>query len=178
MDGIKKNNSLEKELIQKSIQGDETAFESLLEMNRPLIYRHCLSIVHDEESAEDLTQEACVQAYRHLNSFHLDSSFGTWIWRIAHNLSLSYLKKRHTNYSFNEAILSLQLIEKTEDHEELLSKIRQAAEKLSPKHRVVFEMYDLERIPQKEIAAKLNITCGTVRSRLYYARKKIRELLT
>lgn len=168
---------LEKELIQKSLGGDEAAFAILLGKSRPLIYRHCLSLVHDEESAEDLTQEACLQAFKGLNKFHQQSSFGTWLWRIAHNLSLNYLKKQRGDYSFNDAILPPNLSEKNEDQEELLSKILEAAEHLSSKHRVVFEMYDLQHIPQKEIAARLGITGSTVRSRLFYARRKIRELL-
>lgn len=167
----------EKELIKKSLKGEEGAFDVLVRQNRPAIYRHCLGIVKDEEIAEDLTQETFVHAFQHLASFRQEAKFSTWLWRIAHNLSLNYLKKHHNESEFKEELLPAHLLEKELFDEERLLKIRQAMEKLSYKHRIVFEMYDLEHIPQKEIAHQLGISYGTVRSRLYYARKKIREFL-
>jgi RNA polymerase sigma-70 factor, ECF subfamily len=168
----------ERELIQKSQQGDEEAFAQLMYAHQGMILRHCLSLVHDQEIAEDLTQEAFVQAYRHLARFRMEAHFSTWVWRIAHNLALNYLKKhRVIEQEFQEGILHPHSLSEEGVTEEYMSKIRAAMERLPAKHRVVFEMFALKRIPQKQIAATLGLACGTVRSRLHYARKKIKKFL-
>lgn len=168
----------EKDLIQRCLKGEEGAFETLVQQNRSNVYRHCLQIVKDEEIAEDLTQETFLRAFQRLQTFRMEARFSTWLWRIAHNLSLNYLKQHpKVEQEFKEELFVPKFIEKEEVDEELMERIHQALEKLSPKHRIVFEMYDLKHIPQKQIAAELNISHGTVRSRLHYARKKIREFL-
>ena len=168
----------ERELIQKSVGGDEEAFAKLLSLHRGMVFRHCLSVVHDQEIAEDLTMETFVHAYQHLQGFRMEARFSTWLWRISHNLSLNYLKKhRVIEQEFREELLSPQLLAHEEFDEERMLKIHEALETLSPKHRIVFEMYDLKHIPQKQIAAELGISHGTVRSRIHYARQKIRQFL-
>jgi RNA polymerase sigma-70 factor, ECF subfamily len=167
----------EHELIQKSVTGDEKAFTHLVEHHRGMVFRHCLSMVHDQEIAEDLTQETFVHAYQHLAGFRMEARFSTWLWRISHNLSLNYLKKHVSEQEFREEILPAQLLEKKPVDDEKMLKIREAMKHLSPKHKLVFEMYILKRIPQKQIAAELGIAYGTVRSRIHYARKEIKKFL-
>jgi len=168
----------EKKLIQKSQKGDEGAFEVLVLQNKEAVFRHCLKIVKNEEAAKDLMQETFVHAYQHLNTFRKEARFSTWLWRIAHNLSLNYLRKQHSIESpYKDEILPPKFFEKTEVDAELMLKIQQALECLPIKQRLVFEMYDLQHIPQKEIAARLGIPCGTVRSRLFYARKQLKQFL-
>ncbi len=166
----------EKELIAKSLEGDEEAFKALVLQNKDSVHRHVLNLVHDEEIAADLTQETFLHAFQHLASFKQKAKFSTWLWRISHNLSLNYLKReRRFDQEFNENLLTPKPEKVIDD--ELLSKIQQILPHLPEKQRIVFEMYDLQRIPQKEIAATLGISHGTVRSRLHYARRKIREWL-
>jgi RNA polymerase sigma-70 factor, ECF subfamily len=168
----------ERELIRKSLKGEEGAFDLLVQQNQAKVYRHCLGIVKDEEIAQDLTQETFVHAFQHLPSFRMEARFSTWLWRIAHNLSLNYLKRhRHYEQEFKEELLLPKFLKKEEVNDELMLKIQQAMQHLSPKQLIVFEMYDLRHIPQKEIAASLGISLGTVRSRLFYARKKIKRFL-
>lgn len=168
----------ERELIQKSLQGEETAFAQLVEQNQHLVFLHCLKIVKDEEIAQDLTQETFLHAFQHLDHFRMEARFSTWLWKIAHNLSLNYLRKHtHQEKEYKEELLPPTFLEKHEEDEELMLAIRQAMEQLPEKQRIVFDMYDLQQLPQKEIAARLGISYGTVRSRLFYARKKIRQLL-
>jgi len=168
----------EKELIEKSLQGEENAFGALVLQNETAVYRHCLSIVKDEEIAKDLTQETFVHAFQHLSSFRMQSRFSTWLWRIAHNLSLNYIKReRHMSQEFKETLFPSEVLEKKEIDEDVLFKIQKAMEHLPSKQRIVFELYDLKHVPQKEIAAMLGISLGTVRSRLFYARKRIKRLL-
>ncbi|MFN0065919.1 MAG: RNA polymerase sigma factor [Chlamydiales bacterium] len=158
----------EEKLIRKSREGDEAAFGELVTSCREKIMRHCASIVHDEEAAQDLVQETFLRAYTHLNTFAARSSFYTWVWRIAHNLSLNYVKKNRNEELFDENIgKSAQL--STEMYDEVLAL-------LPPKQRVVFALYYIENLSQKEIGERLNIPYGTVRSRLHYAREKLASL--
>ncbi|MFZ0566255.1 MAG: RNA polymerase sigma factor [Chlamydiales bacterium] len=168
----------EKELINRSLQGEEKAFEQLVHQNEGKIYRACLSLVRDEEVARDLTQETFLRAHQHLADFRGEARFYTWIWRIAHNLSLNYLRKQKTlEIPLQEERFMLARTQDQEIDEEFMRQIQEGLATLSPKHRIIFEMYDLEQIPQKQIAAMLKIPCGTVRSRLHYARKKMRRFL-
>lgn len=167
----------EKELIKLSLQGDEKAFSSLMLLHQEMVFRHCLSIVKDEEIAQDLKQEAFLHAYQHLNTFRMEAKFSTWIWRIAHNLCLNYLKKRRlTELPYKEELLSEPPARKEIDPE-MMQKIHEGLNTLAQEHRIVFEMYELQGMPQKQIAAQLNVPYGTVRSRLHYARKKLRDFL-
>jgi RNA polymerase sigma-70 factor (ECF subfamily) len=169
----------EKVLIQKTLQGDERAFEELIRQNQLIIFRHCLSIVKDEEAAKDLSQETFLHAFQNISSFRMEARFSTWLWRIAHNLSLNYLKKqRPLEQQFRDELLLYNKDTNPKDiNTETIWRIREATKQLSNKHRIVFEKYHFEKIPQKQIAAQLGITYGTVRSRLFYARKKIKKLL-
>ena len=168
----------ERELIRKSIEGNENAFAELMTAHKGMVFRHCLSVVHDQEMAEDLTQETFVHAYRHLSTFRMEARLSTWLWRISHNLSLNYLKKqRGVEQEFREELLPQKILACEEIDEEKVLKIREAMKHLSLKHRTVFEMYTLQHMPQKQIAAELGISYGTVRSRIHYARQKIRKLL-
>lgn len=165
----------EKELIEKSQNGDEGAFKELFDLYRGKIFNLCIGLVKDEGIANDLTQETFVNAYQHLNSFRQEASFYTWSYHIARNLSLNYLKKKgriHEEELHEERIISPQLPDK-----ELQDTIREGLTTLNPKHRVVFEYYELQKMSHKEIAALLDVPVGTVRSRLHYARKKMRTFL-
>jgi RNA polymerase sigma-70 factor, ECF subfamily len=164
----------EAELLQRCLQGDERAWEILFQRNRGMIYRHCYALVHDAKIAEDLTLEAFIHAYEHLKEFRREARFSTWLWRIAHNLSLNYLKKQHPESQFREELLpKSQLIAKEKFEKESLIPY---LERLPPKLKNVLELYLFQELSQKEIAVQLKIPYGTVRSRLFYARKKIKEL--
>lgn len=159
----------EKELIEKSLEGDDAAFSKLFESCHDRIFHHCLGVVKEEEAAKDLVQETFLHAYRHLEQFRGAATFYTWVYRIAHNLSLNYLKKkgRYREEEFNEEIMSPVL----QHHEEIRSDLTDALKTLSEEHRMVYEMCELEGRSQKEVALILHIPEGTVRSRLHYARK-------
>lgn len=166
----------EKELLEKSKQGDVEAFTQLIAPYSTSIYHLCLKMVKDESSAEDLTQDALLKAYQHLQGFQGRAKFATWLYKIAYNLSLNYLKKKSRRHEeeFKELFFAAPL---PEEAAEVAEWLKDALETLSPKLRIVFEMYEIEKMAQKEIAAKLAIAEGTVRSRLYYARRKIRNAL-
>jgi len=159
-------------LIKKSKAGDEKAFEELMRRNQVPIYRHIYSMVKDEGIAEDLTQEAFIAAYQHLHEFQGRSRFSTWLWRIGHNKALSYLRKQKepTPLPFKEECYQAPSNEEEEAIvEELLAH-------LSPKHAETYRLFVVEHLPQKEIAKRLGIPHGTVRSRIHYARSKLKNL--
>ena len=175
----------EESWIARCLSGDESAFEQALHQYRPMILHHCLSIVHDESAAEDLTQETFLHAFQHLEQFRHASQFSTWLWRIAHNLSIQYLRKHKIQeQEFKEEIhlpSSVEIARKEalqEDagREEKKAFLREHLEQLSPKHREIVELYVFQGLSQKEIAAKLHISYGTVRSRLHYIRKALQLL--
>lgn len=155
------------ELIEKSRAGDEDAFAELVAQNRAKILQQCLSVLHDQAAAEDITQETFIRAYQHLNEFEERSAFSTWVWRIAHNLTVDYLRKVKKSVEIHEESVEAPLI-KNEELEKLLPL-------LPRKHRQVFELYYIEQLSQKEIAEKLDIPYGTVRSRLHHVRKKLKK---
>lgn len=167
----------EKELIQKSLQGDESAFNALALSCRPKVLRAVYRWVKDEELAEDVTQEAFLHAYQHLDRFRMESSFYTWVYRIARNISIDTFKRKKES-SFKDELLSLKT--ETKDlviNHELENAIQEGMKTLSEKHRVVFEKFDIQRCSAKEIAELLKVPPGTVRSRLHYARKKMKTFL-
>lgn len=163
----------EEQLINDSLKGNEKAMNELVRAHWDRVYHHCLRMVQEENTAQDLTQETFLHAFSHLATFQRKAKFSTWIWRIAHNLCLNYLKKPYLkDQPLYENVL--QDNHTPESDEGFTKQIEEALKELDEKHRLVFEMYDLQHIPQKEIAARLKISHGTVRSRLHYAREKVR----
>lgn len=160
----------ENELIRKSLTGDEEAFTLLLQKYHPTIMGHCLSMLKDPSLAEDMTQEASLKAFQQLHTFRKEAVFGTWFWRIAHNLCLDYMRKKKEMPLQGEEIASPETLDE--------SLIEEWVEHLPFKHKQVLELYYLKQLSQKEISQKLNIPYGTVRSRIYYAKKRLRKFLS
>lgn len=176
----------EKNLIQLSLNGDESAFAKLIRPYRRRIYFICLHILHDHERAEDLAQETFIHAYRRLSQFRQEARFYTWLYRIAVNLSLNALRKRQRSQkealfgdlgaTIEETVRQPGESREVERHE-LEALIAQAIHTLSPSQREVFRLHDIEGLPHAAIAAQLHIKAGTIRSRLHYARRRLRTFL-
>ncbi|MCH9704404.1 MAG: sigma-70 family RNA polymerase sigma factor, partial [Chlamydiae bacterium] len=149
---------MEREWIEKSLNGDEEAFAELVKLHQPKIFQQCLTVLHDHSLAEDVTQESFLRAFSHLKEFEQRSSFYTWLWRIAHNACVDALRKEKPHLELHE---EQQAVAQKEDVNELV-------DLLPPKQRRIFKLY-LEGMSQKEIAQRLNLPYGTVRSRLHYA---------
>jgi RNA polymerase sigma-70 factor (ECF subfamily) len=180
------------ELVLKSQQGDIRAFDGLVERYHGRIYGLTYNMTSNREDAEDLTQEVFVKAFEALPRFKGKSSFYTWLYRIAVNKTINYRKKRN-----RKRALSLDQFDqdiKTDDvyHEltakgsplrnislsELQEKLNEALQLLSEKHRTVVVMHDMQGIPHDEIAKVVGASVGTVRSRLFYARRQMQTELT
>ena len=146
----------------------------------------------NHEDAHDLAQEAFIKAYRSLDSFKGDSSFFTWVYRIAVNKTLNFLKyrKRRSHLSLNALDLNAEhdpdlvslVSEKTPRRDlhlnELQESLNAAMQKLSHIHRLVVTLHDVQGLSHQEIGMILDCNIGTVRSRLFYARQQLQAYLS
>lgn len=180
------------ELVLKAQQGDVHAFDQLVERYHQKIYGLTYNMTSNREDAEDLTQEIFIKAFEALPRFKGKSSFYTWLYRIGVNKTINYRKKRN-----RKRALSLDSFEqdiKLDDayHDltakgsplrnislsELQIKLNEALQGLSEKHRTVVVMHDMQGIPHDEIAKVVGASVGTVRSRLFYARRQMQNELS
>lgn len=181
----------DRQLVKKATGGDQAAYNSLVERYQGKIYALAYNMTGNNADAEDLVQEIFLKAYRYLPRFKQKSSFYTWLYRIAVNHTINFLKKRdrRTFYSLDDVDNN---IEKDADYMELSSRsgpfrdtslselqknLNAAIQKLSDKHRAVVVLHDIQGVPHEEIAKMLNCSHGTVRSRLFYARQQLQSYL-
>lgn len=179
------------ELLRAVLDGDTTAYRGLVEKYQNRVYAMVYGMLRNREDARDVTQEAFVKAYNNLGSFRLESSFYTWLYRIAMNLAIDHVRKRkrRKTTSFEEEIGTrdekggIDEIHHQEnprralERKELYARIMNAMDKLPDDQRQVVLLRELEGLSYKEIADVMEIPEGTVMSRLFYARKKLQQLL-
>ena len=179
------------ELVQAILDGDPSAYRGLVERYQGRVYALICGMVRDREEARDLTQDALIKAYKNLERFRLESSFYTWLYRIAMNVAIDHLRKmkKRQHEAFDEGIASKDsdgtLIAahdranpaKELHRRQLNEQIFDALETLSPDHRQVILLREIEGLSYEEIAETMDIPEGTVMSRLFYARRKLRDVL-
>jgi RNA polymerase sigma-70 factor (ECF subfamily) len=182
-------------LVQRAQAGDADAYDELVRRYQGQIYGVVYHMTSHHEDANDLTQEAFVKAWQALKSFKGDSSFFTWIYRIAVNRTLNHLKQR--KFRDGKHAMSLNDLDVEAEHhpdlvalasdktprralalEELKEKLNVAMQRLSENHRVVVAMHDIQGLPHDEIAKVLGCNTATVRTRLYYARQQLQGILS
>jgi RNA polymerase sigma-70 factor (ECF subfamily) len=177
-------------LVRSAQRGDMVAFEELVLRHRDKIYARAFSMMRNEEDAVDLSQEAWVKGWQRLKQFQGESSFVTWMTRIVINLCLDQLRKqkRHRAESIElmeeesggvERQMPVVTINPTEglERQELRQRIDKALGQLSVEHRTVLILHEFEELEYKEIAKRMQCSIGTVMSRLFYARRKMANLL-
>lgn len=148
----------------------EKEFNEAVERSRLKILAHLLSVLKNETDVEDVWQQAVIKAFQHQEQFEGRSQFSTWLWRIAHNSAIDLLRKKKNELPLEE--------EKRAGRNSVeIDQLAELAERLPKKQREVFILYAVENKSQKEIATLLNIPYGTVRSRLFTARKLFADLL-
>ncbi|MGD9873194.1 MAG: sigma-70 family RNA polymerase sigma factor [Kiritimatiellia bacterium] len=179
------------DLVARAQTGDAAAFEALIGRWHEKIYSLVYGMTSNREDAQDILQEVFIKAYRSIGRFRGTASFYTWIYRIAVNHTINYRKKRtrQAALSLNEMDDSIEkdpVFERLQvshgpRHEvsvsELHEKLNKALQTLSDKHRTVVVMHDMEGVPHEEIAKMLRCSTGTVRSRLFYARRLLQQEL-
>ena len=179
-------------LITRARQEDGAAYDELIRRYQERIYATIYHMTSNHEDANDLTQEAFIKAYRALKSFKGNSSFYTWIYRIAVNKTINFLKQRKNRFhlSLNDldfnaehdpdlvALVSEKTPRRELDLVELQEKLNGAMQKLSETHRLVVTLHDIQGLSHDEIGKIMGCNVGTVRSRLFYARQQLQAYLS
>jgi RNA polymerase sigma-70 factor (ECF subfamily) len=176
----------EAELIERSRKGDSAAFGVLVERYQRRVVGVAQAVVHNQDDAIELAQETFVRAYENLSKFESRSSFSTWLYRIAANLAIDFWRREgrhivlHGEDADNE-IAKLPTVTgdsfKEVSRSELSSRLKQALEELTPEHRAVILLREVEGMSYDEISDVLQCPRGTVMSRLHYARTHLRKIL-
>jgi len=178
-------------LIADLCEGDETALAPLVEKYKRMVYRLAMQITKNHADADDVMQEVFIKVYRSIRTFRKGAAFETWLYRIAVNEALNFVKRRKrqresaleaASEAEYEAITRYRAQIANDPHvhaekAELRHHVTEAVNNLPPKHRTVVILHEFEALTHAEIASILNCSEGTVRSRLHYARKKLRTML-
>jgi len=181
----------ERVLVKRAQEGDLRAFDELVQRYQERVYATVYHMTANHEDANDLVQEAFLKAYRALKSFKGDSSFFTWVYRIAVNKTINFLKQRknRTGMSLNDLDFNAEhdpdlvalISEKTPRRElgliELQEKLNAGMQKLSEIHRLVVTLHDVQGLSHEGISKIMDCNTGTVRSRLFYARQQLQGYL-
>src|SRR5215471_1955025 len=176
-----RESSSDKALIRRIAVGDQSAMRTLFARYRVRVYRWLLRLVDDEALAEDLLSEVFLDVWRHAGSFEARSSVSTWLLAIARYKALS-ARRRRTDAELDEATVST-VPDTADDPEVALQKknraeaLRQSLPRLSPEHREVIDLAYYHGKSVKEIAEIVGSNEATVKTRMFYARKKLAELV-
>jgi len=181
----------DEDLVRRSQGGDTRAFDELVRRYRDKVYRLSFKILRHEEDAAEALQDAFLSAYRGIKSFKVESTFSTWLYRIATNASLMKYRKRR------EGHVSLEQSQNTDENAEMLqipdwstqplkelldSETREVMDegiqRLPEELRTVFILRDIEDLSNAEVAQILDLTVAAVKSRLHRARIALRDRLT
>ena len=183
----------ELDLVKQCQAGNTEAFDQLVTRYRTRVFAMIYNMVHNEQDAWDLAQDSFVKAWKSIGRFRGRSSFYTWIYRIVMNVTIDWLRKKQVKGAgteFNDAI-QLREIEpgsrtspkadplphERMERSEIRARIDNAIAQISPEHRAVIVMKEIEEMQYHEIAEALGCSIGTVMSRLFYARKRLQNLL-
>ncbi|MCZ6550909.1 MAG: sigma-70 family RNA polymerase sigma factor [candidate division NC10 bacterium] len=185
---ISGDRDLDHELVGRVLAGDQEAFTSLLQRHQKMILNFMYRMVGERGFAEDLTQEVFLKAYDALPRFRREAAFATWLFRIAHNHCLNALRRKGREISESSlakdpangnplarfadpSALPDEKLEQRELHAVVQTKLAE----LTPEHRAVLVLRDIQGLSYDEIASALNLEGGTVRSRIHRARMELKE---
>ncbi|MBT5062428.1 MAG: sigma-70 family RNA polymerase sigma factor [Verrucomicrobia bacterium] len=181
------------DLVKASQNGTLAAFDELIQRYQQRVYATVYHMTSSHEDADDLTQESFIKAYNALKRFKGESSFYTWIYRIAVNRTINFLKQRKRK-SYHMSLNDMDM--QVENHADLLmfisdntprrdvrlnelqEKMNEAMQKLSETHRLTVTLHDVQGMSHDEIGKIMDCNTGTVRSRLFYARQQLQALLS
>ena len=182
----------ERALVKRAKGGEMTAYDELVRLYQERIFATIYHMTSNHEDANDLAQETFIKAFQALKSFKGDSSFFTWVYRIAVNKTINFLKQRknRTHLSLNDldfnaehdpdlvALISDKNPRREVNLTELQEKLNAAMQKLSDVHRLVVTLHDVQGLSHEEIGKIMDCNVGTVRSRLFYARQQLQAYLS
>lgn len=173
------------QLIDAALGGQSVAFGRLVTKYQDRLYNALVHVVGSAEEAQDVAQDAFVQAFLKLGSFQRSAAFYTWLYRIAFNLAISRFRKSKPTVSIDQARdctgdeIEARDAPPTErlDRQERAGQVQTALAALDEHHRAVLVLREIDGCAYETIAEILDVPLGTVRSRLHRARMEMRELL-
>jgi RNA polymerase sigma-70 factor (ECF subfamily) len=180
------------EVVRRVQAGDVAAFDRLILKYRERVFGVVYNLTSNREDAADLTQDAFIKAFQSIHRFNGQSSFFTWLYRIAVNSTLTHLRKARLRTFFSleridsDEPVAKEIIEALTDKagadrgsfvRELQEKLNDALQKLSIKHRTVVTLFEIDGLSHQEIAEVMECSVGTVRSRLHYAKQLLQSEL-
>ncbi|MDB4946804.1 MAG: polymerase subunit sigma [Labilithrix sp.] len=181
-------------LIAKAQAGDKAAFKALVERHQRRAFAIALQLVRDENDARELVQDAFLRVFKGLNNFQGGSSFFTWLYRIITNLSIDLIRKPgrqlvdidESRFESDEALeADFPLLSRVDGSDpadvvrrrEIAARLQVALDALPPYHRGVIVMREIEGLSYEEMAQAMNVSKGTIMSRLFHARQKLQKAL-
>jgi RNA polymerase sigma factor (sigma-70 family) len=189
-DNLSEKALLDYDLVQAALEGDETAFARLLARYKDAIYFMLLKMVNNRSDAEDLTLEAFGKAFKNLHQYSPSFAFSTWLFKIASNNCIDFLRKKKGNLvpiegsqdpAENESPVKLKSRDPNPE-ERLIRKqkailMRKVVRKLKPRYQTLVEYRYFRELSYEEIAAELNLPLGTVKAQLFRAREMLFKLI-
>ena len=177
----------DRELVHRALEGDQQSYSFLVQKYQTKVFNMAFGFVRNKETADDLAQEIFIKAYVSLKKFQFKSGFGTWLYRIAINHCKDYLRSKQKmktvpfddlseKSAFKEENFSGRELNRREDQIEHLVNIGISA--LPEKYKVIITLRDIQGLSYDEIANILDLSSGTVDSRIHRARKMLREKLS
>ncbi len=181
----------EREIIGKVLSGDTEAFEALVLEHQNKVYSLALRMVGNEEDALDMAQEAFIRAFNSLSGFRGDSKFSVWLYRLTSNICIDFIrsraKKRTVSMTWTDDeggdAGELEIPDETWSPEAQLERrmtresVQRGLDSLSPQYREILLLREINGLSYEEIAKALNLEEGTVKSRIFRARKKLCDFL-
>lgn len=182
---------MEKQLIENIINGDQEAFQQLVELNQDRVFNTCYSFVRNSEDADDLAQDVFIEVYRSLCKFNKDSKLSTWIYRIAVNRSLDHIKKQNRIKRWG-GIMKISSNEHEEndiwyrhdetpeqnlEQKERIKILNSAIDKLPTNQKSAFTLHKYEDLSYKEIADIMETSVSSVESLMHRAKKNLQKSL-
>lgn len=177
-------------LVKKAIGGNESAYTKLVDKYERALFFHILKMIKDREQVEDLVQETFVKAFDNLNTYSTNYAFSTWLYRIATNHTIDYLrKKKLKTLSIDEPMktkdgeMGMQLPDESASTDRNIIRkqrqkiVRNAIEELPEKYRKVIQLRHMEEKSYQEIADVLDLPLGTVKAHIFRARELLYKAL-
>ena len=182
----------EAKIIKKLIEGDETAFKQLVTKYQQLVVNTCYGMVNNTEDAEDIAQEVFIEVYRSIHKFRADSKLSTWLYRIAVNRSLNFIRDNKKNrwfQSFEDAVktknseipkLTGSVTENPEydlENQQRANMLHEAINTLPENQKIAFSLNKYEDLSNNEISEVMDLSLSSVESLLHRAKKNLQKKL-
>ena len=181
----------ETQIVRRVLEGDVNAFEDLVTEHEKGVYAIAQRMTGNAEDAADMTQETFIKAYNSLSSFRGDSKFSVWLYRIATNVCLDFLRSRSRKPTMSLSVedddgeeTQMDIADESQSPEQLLERgltrdaVRRGLKSLSPEYRQILLLREIQGLSYEEIAEALALEVGTVKSRIFRARKRLCAFLT